>query len=143
MSIADTIAALQALHATVDGVQSAPVVKPTSLATAKLPCVLTYADRGRWEHVARDMRQHRRTYLVRVFVETPAQSTQYRIEQQEIALIEAIGQLYLNTTELASGAEIVFEPDAISDTGAGLTLLTYMDQQYEGFEFRVTVWEDA
>jgi hypothetical protein len=143
MSITTTIAALQALHATVAGVQSAPIKKPGSLATAKLPCVLTYASNGRWTHEARDMRQHTRIYLVRVFVEPIAQSTQDRIEQQEIALIEAFAALYLDTTELATGAEIVYAPEGITDTGAGLTLLTYLNEQYEGFEFRVQVWEDA
>lgn len=135
MTIATTVAALQALHATVTGITSAPTVMPASINTADLPMVLTIPGAGTWTRRAFDQAQQERVYLVRVFVGPTGQGTVDEAFDAALPILQAMGVVYLAWTL----TDVVYDMD-FTDSGLDGRLL-FGGQEYRGFEFRLTVRE--
>lgn len=148
MSLAATIDLLQAQHATISGVRSAPARAdyPEAINSASLPQVLTWPEAGQWSQEATGaLRRHQRTYLVQVFVKAGMQGRGIGPAIVAMAdLIQAFGERYLDPAGfvLASGSPQVTihtEPGQLSDTG--LAILRYAGVEFHGFQFTVRVYE--
>jgi len=154
MSIVNTIAQLQALHAAIEGVKSTPVVYAGSINTAQLPLVIVWPARATTRQLtssgvrtagSHPLVRSERVYSVRVFVEAVGQNDYDAPAQQSIALLEKFLQTYFSSNVLADGlTEII----SVNDTGvmAGGAYvenlgLTYAGNQYKGFICNVTVME--
>ena len=59
---------LQEIHATIDGVRSAPKRMPDTIHESWLPCVVTYPGPAQHGLAARDRRREDREYVVRLYV---------------------------------------------------------------------------
>jgi len=139
-AIANTIAALQNLHAGIDGIEAAPTALSGYYDTAYLPLAWSHPgptpNYGGWRESAQ-LRQYDRNYYVDVFVMPEGQGVGLDDGYQlTLALLQRFGMAYLNDPNL-SGAIAHFV--SIQDTGA--TLLRRGDVKYHGFRFTLTVRE--
>lgn len=143
MSIATTVAAMQALHRAVAGIKSAPLAFPANLSTATLPIVLTWPGEANWNLHTLDMSRQERTYEVRCYVDPVAQDKAGPENPYVrcVALLELFGQLYLGHTTLGG---LVDTMRVVSDSGimAGGDL-TWAGIPYWGFTYRVSIVEKS
>lgn len=142
MSVKTTIAALQALHAAVDGVTKAPEAYPLAIQPRELPLVLTWPGAGQWEMAARDLADTVRTYRVEVYL-SPLEAGRGidAAAQLGITLLDAFGLLYLRTDTLPNGAELQGNTGDLTDTGA--RVLQYAGIDYNGFVFQLRISEQV
>lgn len=145
MSIAAIISALQARHAAIADVRSAPTEYPTGLNPADLPLVLTDALRGKteWETHGGDFVQEVRMYRVRCFCLPGGLGKGFdQGKQQAIAVLDAVLASYRSAPTLTSTAAIRIEI-GIEDSGVRSDMVyTDPDTRYYGFELAVPVEED-
>lgn len=146
MTVRTSIAALQALHATIPGIVSTPTTFPASIDSSSLPLVLVWPEAAAWERkMASAPSRQDRTYLVQVFV-APAGSDLNDAVQPLIDLLQAFGDTYTNPENiaLANGAyQVTLKTGTgnMSDEGAGV--LMYAGNDYHGFQFRINVSEHS
>lgn len=120
MSIASTITALQARHALIANVTSAPDYAPDTMPAGNLPCVLVDALDGQtqWRAHAGNVAVEERTYLVRLLVAPLGLGTP---EQQRALTVTILGDLlasYRGNVAASSAATIQIEkPGGVRDTG--------------------------
>lgn len=138
MTIATTIAALQALHATVTGVTSAPTTTPASINTADLPMVITIPGACTWKQEYAGGHVTEREYIVRLFVSPVGQDTVDEAFDAAVPIIQAIGEAYQDDPTLT--AAVTHIDNNFTDTGLDGQLL-FAGQAYRGCEFRVTITE--
>lgn len=138
MTIATTVAALQALHATVTGVTKAPTVTPASINTADLPMVITIPGACTWSHEAVGLRKQVREYIVRLFVGPVGQDTVDEAFDAAVPIIQAMGQAYIDNPTLTSAVTHIDQD--FTDTGLDGQLL-FAGNTYRGCEFRVRITE--
>jgi hypothetical protein len=142
MGIASTVAALQALHATISGVTSAPTARPEDVKPASLPCVIVRPGVATVSADARRLAGSQRAYEGVVLVTAPNQGR--GISEglaRSHALMDAFAAFYAGriegSTDLSTGGVIV----GYRDSGEPSALLGYGASDYEGFTFTVDVWE--
>lgn len=149
MSISGVIAALQAKHASVAGITSAPTQYPTGLNSTSLPCAITDALKGKtdWESHGGDYTLEIRSYRVRVFCLPAGQGAGFdQGKQLAITILDAMLASYRSSPNLTSTAAVRIEA-GVEDTGVRANM-TYADPDtpYYGFELLVSVeerWESA
>jgi hypothetical protein len=142
MGILTTVAALQALHATISGVTSAPTARPEDVKPAALPCVIVRPGALTVGVDARQMAGKQRAYEGVVLVVAPNQG---RGISEGLArshtLMDAFAAFYEGRieggTDLSTGGIIV----GYRDGGEPAALLGYGASDFEGFTFTVDVWE--
>jgi hypothetical protein len=141
VSITTTIAALQAVHAAVTDITSAPTTMPTNLTGGLLPIALVWPGPATWQLQAVGLSRQRREYEVRVYV-TPVGQNKAGPETGYaacIALMEDIGQAYLDDVSLGG---VVDQIIALTDEGVSGGLM-WAETAYWGFVFRVSVVEKS
>lgn len=146
MSVATTVAAFQALHATITGITSAPTEMPVRLNAVDLPLVFTFPgpsveDKG-WSGAAGAFIEHRRIYNVRCYVRLLGTGDGVDEGYQEtIALLQRFGEAYIGDMNLTG---------AVSHLGPGITDsgwradFRWGDEEsayYHGFQFQIEVVE--
>lgn len=147
MTVAATIEALQALHADVTGVTSAPTAYPPSLESAALPCVLVYAGPGRtrWDDHGGSMKRRERVYLCRWYVASVALGAGADEGMQAaITMLDRAIALYEDTDDLSTGAQIhLSDEDALTirDSGVVNNLVYGEAGPFRGFEVQISIWE--
>jgi GNAT superfamily N-acetyltransferase len=149
MTISGTIDLLQTLHASISGVDTAPLAAayPDALNTAHLPLVLTWPETGNWSlEAAGGLRRQDRQYKVQVFVRPVAQGRGIGSVIATCAdLLQAFGEAYIDPGHLALAdlppvhITLKTEPADLSDTG--IAVLTYAGVEYHGFSITVGVYE--
>jgi hypothetical protein len=148
MSIAANLAALQARHAGISGVVSAPTAYPTGLNAADLPCIITDVLKGKtdWETHGGDLALEVRAYRVRCFCLAGGLGVGFdQGKQQAIAVLDGVLASYRASPTLTSSAAIRIEA-GVEDTGVRSDMkYTDPDTSYYGFELLVSVeerWEE-
>lgn len=146
MTIAATIAAFQSLHATIEGVNSAPVEMPVFINAVELPLVFTFPgatleDEG-WAASAGQWYTHRRYYIVRCYVRLLG--TGRGVDegfQETIALLHRFGVAYMRNPNLSNA--VAHLGPQISDSGWRGDFRWGDDESafYHGFQFQVAVSE--
>jgi hypothetical protein len=147
MTVLSTIAALQDLHAGVEGVTSAPTEYPSSLQSAMLPCVLVLPGEGTidLESIAAKKRADT-IYRVYVYVAAVAEGTPVNEGvQTAILLMDRLRDLYLTPANIAltTGTYQAVIKTA-SDTPirhSGIGVLSFGEKSYRGFTFDVGIRE--
>lgn len=144
MTIATTIAALQAIHAAITGIGSAPTDMPSNLEQGQRPMVLVWPDEGNWRLQAIDLRRQQRTYIVRCYVQPVAQG-QAGIDAGYdacVTLLESFGRAYLADTTLGGAVDHI---ESITDMGVsgGSYELMWAQVPWWGFEYRIVVVEKS
>lgn len=154
MSIANTITQLQALHAAIEGIKSAPISYTGSISTAQLPLVTVWPSRATTRQLtssgvrtagSHPLIRSERVYSARVYVEAVGQNDYDTPAQLSITLLDKFLQTYFSNNVLADGITEIIN---VQDTGvmaggeyvtnAGLT---YAGNQYKGFICNITVME--
>lgn len=145
MTTAATIAALQAVHAAVSGVAAAPTGTssspiPGSVPTTSLPMVLMFPGAIDLSAMARNEIDEARTYSGIVLVAGQAQGTGINDTVNAVwTLIDAFMARYetlIGTPEKLSTGEVV-----TSWHSDGQQAITYRGATWEGFIFRVELWQ--
>lgn len=141
MSVTSVINTLQALHATVTGVVSAPTAMPASLNTADMPIVLTFPAECTWGMLtAGSLRRQDRVYKVRCYVAPSVQGAGVdEGYQQCLPIIQAMAEAYLAAMAWTTSTATVFI-NSVQDMGLDGQLM-FAGTAYRGFEFRLTVSE--
>lgn len=98
----DAIDALQALHRTVAGVQTAPALAtyPTVIDTAMLPCLIVWPTQGQWYVKGGAERQMLRTFSVIAYVEPLGQNTAPTRAVQAIDLLQRLINTYTDVANI-------------------------------------------
>lgn len=149
-----TIALLQNLASTVTGIRYAPQVGyPSSLDTAKLPAVITFASSAtatpisnRVTPTSTSFRKIQRDYLLACFVDVLGQATSRIRMDLTIELLDAMSNLIVPNRHLADNVRILQTQDSGVMTGADIAYgnadnLVYNGQPYTGFVMTITVIE--
>lgn len=138
MSVSSVISALQAQHATLTGITSAPTRIPASLNTALLPIVITLPASGTWAHAAIGLNRQDRSYKVRLYVAPVAQGEGVDEGYQDtITLIQTLGASYVDwPTWVGTSFEQLRE---ISDSGH--IVMSYAGTAFHGCEFTLSIAE--
>lgn len=142
-----TIALLQNLASTVTGIRYAPQVGyPSSLDTAKLPAVLTFASSATTTPTSTSFRKIQRDYLLTCFVDVLGQATSRIRMDLTIELLDAMNNLIVPNRHLADNVRILQTKDSGVMTGADIAYgnadnLVYNGQPYTGFVMTITVIE--
>jgi hypothetical protein len=139
MTVLTTIATLQAKHAAITGVKSAPTTYPGSINTASLPMVITIPGSGSWGSQAIGLQRQDRNYIVRIYVEPVGQATVDERMDDIIPLLQAFGDAYLSDIGFTGDANI--DNLNIPFTDSGVTTLYFGETAYIGFELQVTITE--
>lgn len=141
MSIATTIAALQAIHLTITGVNSAPTDMPSNLDQVEKPTVLVWPMEANWNLQAVDLRRQARTYVARCYVQPVAQGVTGSDAGYDacVTLLERFGQKYLTDISLGNTVDTI---TAISDGGVNGELM-WAQVPWWGFEYRLTIVEKS
>jgi hypothetical protein len=144
MSVATTLAALQAIHLTITGVNSAPTNMPSTLEQVKRPTALVWPMEATWNLQAIDLRRQSRVYVVRCYVQPVAQGLTGIDAGYDacVTLLERFGRKYLDDITLGGVVDTI---TAISDrgvSGGGYDLM-WAQVPWWGFEYRLTVVEKS
>ena len=141
MSIATTIAALQAIHAAISGVVSAPTDRPVDVPGARLPCIIVRPGALTLSQEGRGLAGKTRAYEGVALVSAPNQGRGVSEGlTKSHALMEAFAAAYEARIEggaLSTGGIVV----GYRDAGEPQALLGYGAGEFEGFTFSVDVWE--
>lgn len=140
MTISTILTALQARHAAITGVKTAPTTYPASIEASDCPYVLTDPWRGKtsWDSHGGDLAISERIYRVRVFYQ-PAVFNLDQGKQGAIALLTAMLAGYTSDDTVTSEAAILIERD-IEDSGV-VEALPYGENQYIGFTVLLPIEE--
>lgn len=148
MTCAAVVTAFQTLHAAITGVQSAPTAFPASLTTAVLPLVLTRPGptptAGGLKGSAGDWYEHRRIYLIDVYVKPLAQGAGVDEGYQlAITLLDRFIAAYMVSSALNLSGAVAHVGPAYIDTGIVPNMRYGADSEtlYWGFQFRIEVVE--
>lgn len=137
MSISSIVAALQAKHALISGVTSAPATYPASLNAVGLPCALTFPGPAVWDEQTVGHMEQKRTFIVRVYVAPIAQGLGVDQGYQAcLTLLESFGQAYQSDRSLGGAVEDVFK---VEDDG--VQVYPFAGADFHGFEFRLSIIE--
>jgi hypothetical protein len=148
MAIIATRTILQALHARIPGIVSAPTVYPVKLNAADLPCVLVFPSAGRWSRpMASSPLFQLRSYRVQLYVK-PIVQGQGNDEALQLldALMQRFGETYCNPDNLilANGQYCTYLRDGDGDvTDSGTTVITFAGVAYHGTQFTLNVKETS
>lgn len=150
MTISATVTALQAIHAGITGVKSAPTSLPQSIVTSSLPMAFTWpgptialVNTHGWTAAPGWYMQHR-IYIVRCYVKPIAQGSGFDDGYQTaITLLQRFGEAYMATGNQNLGGLIAHLGPGISDGGVrgDMQWVTGGDVFYTGFEFRIEAVE--
>lgn len=143
MTVATTIAALQTIHLTITGVNSAPTTMPSNLDQVKKPTVLVFPAEATWNMAAIDLRRQERVYEVRCYVQPVGQGLTGVDDgyQKTVTLLERFGQKYLTDITLGGSVDTM---RALADSGVrGGEGLVWADVGWWGFVYRITVVEKS
>ena len=138
MSVSSVITALQAKHATLSGVTSAPTAVPASLNTADLPMIITLPGPATWNHAAMALPRTERTYVVRCYIDAVAQGLGVdEGYQSTVTMIQTMGDAYKvwqnwNSTNFE-------QIRTVSDEGH--QILNYAGVDYHGCTFQLSIVE--
>ncbi len=142
MTIAATITALQTLHATIAGVNTAPTVFPSNLNTATMPIVLTWPGEADWRAQAVGLKREQREYIVRCYVAPISQDKAGPENAYTLCntLLNLFGRAYLDNPTLSGAVDNIL---TILDSGVsgGTFDLTWAGIAYWGFVFRLGIVE--
>lgn len=147
MSILTTITALQALHADVDGVQSAPTAYPGKLNSADLPMVLVLPAEGTADLEAIGARKrHDGIYRVYVYIAPLTEGTPVNEGMQTaIILLQALLDMYLDSTNVqltSSPSQAIIRAGRDNPVRhSAIATLSFGEISYRGFTFDVSVME--
>lgn len=137
MSVLTTLAAFQDLHASIDGVATAPDELPATITPENCPLAFTFVGAAEWHEHSRGLPAQDREYIVRVFVAPVAQGAGLDENYQKaIPLIEAFGLAYLDNKTLSGAVE---QMPSILDEGIGQII--WQGHAYHGFVYRVSIRE--
>ncbi len=144
MSVATTIAALQAIHAAITGVASAPTDMPASLEQVKRPTVLIWPGEATWNLQAVDYKRQQRTYEVRCYVQPIAQGIAGIDAGYDacVALIERFGRAYLADVTLGGAVDTIVSIVDRGVSGGGYEL-QWAQVPWWGFIYQITVVEKS
>lgn len=140
MTPAQVITALQAIHAAVSGVTSAPTTYPAALDTAGLPCVLTFP--GEAEHMPGRVGATKtaREYRAILYCNPVGQGQGVNEGAQEVVtLLPLIVAAYVANRTISSGGASARVGVPIRDSGHVLS--TYAGTDYHSVVFRLSVEE--
>jgi len=142
MGVATTVAALQALHATIAGITAAPTARPVERFSASLPCVILRPGALQMIPDARAGVEKRRSYEGVCLVVQPNQGRGIAEGLARTqALMDAFSAFYEAHIEggaaLSTGGLVV----GYRDAGEPQSLIQYGADELEGFAFTVDVWE--
>ena len=147
MTIAATITALQTLHATIAGVNTAPTAFPSNLNTATMPIVLVWPGEAEWRPqtagLGNSLKRQQREYIVRVYVGPTAQDVAGPKNYYTTCntMLQLFGQAYLNAQSLSGAVDSIA---TITDSGVTNTMeLTVAGVTYWGFVFRLGIVEKS
>jgi hypothetical protein len=142
VGITATIAALQALHATISGVRNADVDRPVTVAAASLPRIIVRPGALAMTRDGRSSTEKRRSYEGIALVMTPNQGR---------GVSEGLTKSHTLMDTFAACYEAQIEGAAALSTGGIIVgyraggepqgLLQYGADEFEGFTFTVEVWE--
>lgn len=140
MTIASIITALQARHAAISGVKTAPTTYPGSIEASDCPYVLVDPWKGKtsWETHGGDLAISERVYRARVFYQ-PATFNLDQGKQGAITLLEAFLNNYKDSATVTSASAILLERD-IEDSGVVETM-SYGENSYLGFTVLLPIEE--
>jgi hypothetical protein len=142
MGIASTVAALQAIHATVSGVTSAPTARPVDVALASLPCIIVRPGALTLSRDGRRLAGRVRQYEGVALVTAPNQG---RGIAEGLAKTQSLMDAFAATYEaqIESGADLSTGGVIVGyrDGGEPQSLIGYGASDFEGFTFTVEVWE--
>lgn len=133
------IAALQALHAGIEGVASAPTDYPGSLSAAELPCVLVLPSEATHTSGRVGAARTTRDYRVHVFCAPVAQGRDGLGIQRVVELLPRFASAYFASRVITAGGESAFLDSPFRDTGH--TVIEYGGVFYHGFTFTLTISE--
>lgn len=138
MSISTVVTALQTRHTGLSGVTLAPATLPASISPVMLPLAITIPGEATWQRARLGAPAvQTRQYIVRVYV--AAVNSGAGLDEgftKATALLETFGDSYASSRTTGTGYAI----DApFTDTGH--VILLWGENQYHGFEFRLTVRE--
>lgn len=141
MSVAATVAQIQAMAATVPGIVSAPVERFASLNGVSLPLVYTTPGPAEWNPHAIGLRRQDRTYILEVYAGAVAQGRGIdQMYQLALLLLDGFGELFLSR----EGQSLWGTVDHIGVDGGrwkdtGLQTLTVGEVDYWGFQIELPV----
>jgi hypothetical protein len=148
MTIASTVAAFQALHGSIAGVNSAPTAMPQSLQAMRLPFVFTWPgptyDADGWQSQPGGWYTHRRIYIVRCYVKPIAQGNGFDDGYQiALGLLQKFGEAYMGADGVMLGGALEYIGPSVNDTGVrgDMQWVAGSDVYYTGFEFRIETKE--
>lgn len=139
-TIAQEIADLQAFHATVAGIETAPDPgRPVSVPGAHLPAILLRPGPARIEPQARGITRYVRTYrgVALCVLLNAGRGTEDGIVKVQ-TLMDALAAAY--DARIEAGTELSTSGSVIrsyADDGEGETVMEYGTLSYEGFTFTV------
>lgn len=101
MSVLTTIAKLQTLHLTITGIVSAPLIRPASINSVKLPLVFVSPGPATWNPHAIGLKRQEREYKIEVIAGAVAQGRGLDQNYQvAVGLLDGFGTLYMSNQTL-------------------------------------------
>lgn len=148
MSITSALAALQARHALITGVHTAPDYAPDTMPAGNLPCVLVDPLEGatQWRAHAGNVAVEERTYLVRLLVAPLGLGTPEQQRALTVTILDALLTSYRATPTVgASGTIQIEKPGGVRDTGprpfGPSAPVAFGSESYYGAEIRLLIEE--
>jgi len=140
MATATVITQLQAVHAAIAGITSAPTSAIRALNAADLPTVLVYPGPAQHARYAIGMRRVERIYRVRLFVRVLGDSVEADYLPTITTFLDLFAAAYLTSTNVTLGGSVEhIQTERITDSG--LTILDHGARDYHGVEWAVPVVE--
>jgi hypothetical protein len=149
-TLKETVAAFQALNATIAGIAYAPdpTAYPPTLLSSQMPAAITLPGPARWygQGGMGAQRKAQRTYVVSVYIQvaSPGVAQPFSLA---LDLMEAMGATYANTAYVnaamveAGGVNVTYTAnDGLGDLGF-LKTLAYGGETYYGFTFHIPALE--
>lgn len=135
-TLTQIVTGMQAFHAAITGVTTAPSAMPSQINPASFPLVVTIPGEGVWNEHAVGLQRQERDMVVRCFV-APIQTGAGVDEgfQECLTLMQAFGTAYLTDQTLGGVVEVISE---LRDNGLD-GRLDWGGVLYRGFEFHVRV----
>ncbi len=142
----DMIAAIQAIHLTIPGIDSAPVAYPTQINDNDLPLVLVFPTQVTFERLTLGSKNRQdRTFHVQVFVKATAQSKLDTSLQACMVLEDAFMDAYLNPanpTLIDGFTQAIFQVSQPQNfRGSGPVVLNWAGSDYHGLDLTIQVFE--
>lgn len=139
MNLSATYTALQAVHAGITGITTAPTNRPETIPTADLPCVLSWLAPGEWTVLSQSYEKLAREWIVRLYYAPLGQGVGLAPATALLALVALFPRAYFSTTNRTLSG-VVDHIQSCRDQGDD-GVLVYNGVAYYGFEFRVKIVE--